>query len=220
MTPLFQALLKHTSDPRRIELLDAEEGDFYEPRVITQHHRLDLMIAELHYQVSMLTEVDSLVAARSHLKLYIITWCSLSDVTANLINHVHEIGIDEKDFNLTMILRNARIKKTQLPAIFLRHKRAIDYVGYSEKRNDIIHRGVLNETQLREIYGRVVSYSLRKAIGHPTASDEPHEHFLQLQDYLRTKCNELEVHMDATQALLQDIMIELSQYVESKFPKA
>src|SRR4051812_27093767 len=96
ITPLNEALLKHMSDPKRIKLIAAEAGDYYETRVTTQHHRLDLMIAELHHQIEMLTEIDSFVAARCRLKLYIITWCSLSDVVASLINQVYEIGVDDK----------------------------------------------------------------------------------------------------------------------------
>ena len=205
-------------NPKRIELLEAEAGDYYEPKVTTQHHRIDLMRSELHHQISMLTAVDSFVAARCHLKLYIVTWCSLSDVTAALINEVYELGIDEKDVNLTMILRCARVKKTKVGAVFQRHKKAVDFDKYSEKRNDIVHRGILNEEVLKEIFGRANSNAVREAMGHSIPSDWAYRSELELKEFLRHKRTELDGHMDATESMLLELLVELAKHVAERIP--
>jgi len=219
--PLFKALLANMATPERLNRIKTDNPDeYYEPQVLEQHTRLSKLISELRHQVKMLRTIDSFVAVRSHIKLYIITWHTLSDVVANLVNKVYKLGIADKDVHLTMVLRNSHIAATELPKLLQKHQSAVRYSEFSRLRNDIIHRGVLRDERLDEIYGTANSLTLRddprfQAFRIPTApaptAHEFSENESALQTYLKNKIDELSAHLTATEDMLIDFMSELAK---------
>lgn len=196
-------------------------------KVFKLHSRIDKLILELRHQIIMLSVIGDFVAIRSHIKLYIITWHTLSDVTADIINEVYDLGIAEKDLNLTMILRNRHIQSGPLPIIFKKYKETVRFDYYAKHRNDIIHRGFLPDDELDAVYGAFITASLQNSSEYQALKLQIHSLPIgknedviasrkSLEHYLLQKAAELTKHLDSTEEMLVEIVLHLSECVLMK----
>jgi|GEM_PF-5680721 len=223
---LFNAFVKREMDAVKMGMTSAKQSP-NTSNVFKLHNRIDKLIYELRHQIEMLSVIDDFVAVRSHLKLYIITWHTLSDVTAGIINEVHDLGIAEKDLNLMMILRNRHIQESSLPKVFKKYKEKIRVDDYAKMRNDIVHRGFLPDDELDDVYGMFNTASLRSSpeylalqVKIPTLPKATSKDITasreSLKDYLQRKVNELSKHLDFTEEMLVEVVELLSEHVLRK----
>lgn len=62
-----------------------------------------------------------------NVKLYVISWTTLIDMLAGLINKVFNLGLASIDVKLDSVLRNEHVLRSEIPAIFNKHRKAMTF---------------------------------------------------------------------------------------------
>jgi hypothetical protein len=188
----------------------------YEMRV---HARLfDLVAAfeELEHLVDFLGRTKSFQEISLLIKLYIIGRVTLSDILANIINEVFDLGYAEQDIQFGVIMRNRKVRRGSLPQVVKTHSRAIQYDKFIRRRNDIVHRGKLDDAELADVRGAVLSAVVMKTIRvdqNDTAAVKAatREASLEIgasgriQDLLTQKRSQFSEHLTATRSMLAEL---------------
>ena len=110
----------------------------------------DILIFKSH-------SIEELVLGVKH---YLIAWSTMKDLMANLINTSLDLGIYENDLSFGMILRNEKVKNTNIPSICNQHSKKINVPYTDKQRNNAIHRGKLLDDEInmyRDNYNTLVS---------------------------------------------------------------
>jgi hypothetical protein len=188
--------------------------------VFAQTIQLEEAYAELQSIVDKITVTDRLADLRLHLKLYIIGWSTLSDVTAVLLNGAFGLGYADQDISFGAILRNRHIQRSSIPAIVGRHASSLQHARYSKLRNDLVHRGILGDTELNDVEARWFA-RFAENVRNSTAQSEADQDgpadvaveaanadqntIADLQAFTRSKATELRIHLAATEQFLGEI---------------
>ncbi|MEA2164310.1 MAG: hypothetical protein QOK37_2437 [Thermoanaerobaculia bacterium] len=109
------------------------------------------LFEELEHTVDLLTRVQSFPELSAVLKLYVISWISLSDLLARLLNDTLDLGIAELDVKFDAIIRNEHVRRSGVPEIVKKYAKAIQYNHFRKLRNNIVHRGKLDDIELATI---------------------------------------------------------------------
>jgi len=155
---------------KRVVMLDAESQDKialengYEMRVYARSFDLTTAFEELEHLIELLLKATTFQEISLLIKLYIIGWVALSDILGNLLNEIFDLGYAEQDVQFGIILRNQKIRCTSLPGIIKQHAKAIRYDQYVKRRNDIVHRGTLDDAELKKVRSAVLSAVIMKTI--------------------------------------------------------
>ncbi len=185
---------------------------------------LKTLFDELFYVIALIPKAISFPELTAALKLYIIGWVSLSDVLASVLNEVYDLGIAEQDIELGAILRNAHIVSSEIPAIVKRHAKNTRYSEFKRLRNNIVHRGKLDENDLLSIHtdfltgiiGRVGGFTDDEKV-KAAATQEAREAARveeRVRELMEAKQIEYRQHLDATKAFLREIAPVLVQEIK------
>lgn len=192
--------------------------DLYEAKIWFALNDLDGVVNELWHIIKLLPNIETHAHAVIAAKFYIVTWCTLSDVFAKLVNAVFNLGIDEKDINLMMTFRNEHVKKSDLLKIFNKYKTKIKHDEFKSPRNDIVHRGILRDPELERI-GEMLSYIDLLQIFDTTETSKILEKIKSdLKNYLLQKQAEFKNHLEETLTMLNE-MIEYMVIIFDKKSK-
>jgi hypothetical protein len=175
-------------------------------KILRGLRRISLPEFQDERQITLLSTQQSYTDAVIGIKFYIISWCTLSDVLAGFVNTVFDLGIDKKDINLTMVLRNKHVSKSQLPYILSKYNSKIRYSHFSKTRNDIVHRGVLDDSELAAIKRHIHRVGLLELFGDPSVAVEQSQIAANLREYLLKKQVELTTHLSDTVAMLEEMI--------------
>lgn len=187
----------------------------YEIRVFMASAELKNLFEELFYVIALIPKAISFPELTAVLKLYIISWVSLSDVLASVLNAVYDLGIDEQDIEFGAILRNAHIASSELPAIVKKHTKSIRHGEFKRMRNNIVHRGKLAEDALLSIHtdflmgimnrlGGFTDDEALKAAATQAAREEARVED-RVRQLMEAKQIEYRQHLDDTKAFLREI---------------
>lgn len=159
--------------------------------------------------------IEELVIGVKH---YLIAWSTLKDLMINLINVCFDLGIDEKDLSHGIVMRNKKVKNSNIPAIIKSHQRSIDVQYTDKQRNDAIHRGKLLDDEINEFrsrYNKLFSRKYSLLNPEPISDDEFKEEQKKLNTELKTlsesKKKEYSEHYNKTMELNIDIVKELAK---------
>ena len=84
-------------------------------------------------------------------KFYVIEWSTLMDMISKFINYGFNLGIAESDLNFGLIYRNEHIRQSELGEIIKEYQQKLNITEYNKKRNDIIHRGIVIEDEIKKL---------------------------------------------------------------------
>ena len=188
----------------------------YELRVHSRAFDLAAAFEELEHLLELLQRARTFQEISLVIKLYIIGWVALSDVFANLINEVFDLGYAEQDIQFGVILRNRKIRSSAIPDVVKRHGKLIRYDDYVKRRNDIVHRGRLEDPELMDVRGEVLTAVVMKTIkvnrndaaAVAAASREAAMEVnaaSKMQELLRQKKAEFAEHLTATRAMFTEV---------------
>jgi hypothetical protein len=158
-------------NPKRLAALQLDPNGIYEMRVFSSAAETVSLFEELEHTIELLARINTFPELSAVSKLYVIGWISLSDVLANLLNHVLDLGIEDQDVKFGAILRNQHVRRSGLPDVVKRYAKAIQYEHFKKLRNDIVHRGKLGDTELMAIHSDWLMALFQKTKGLP-ADDE------------------------------------------------
>jgi len=151
-------------------------------------------------------------------KYYLLAWSAMKDLMANFINISFDLGIHEKDINYGMMLRNEKIKNTDIPKIIKEHALRIDISNTDKQRNEVAHRGRLLDKDIVDFksrYNRIYAerYSLLEL--SPISDAEYKEKIKVLDSELlplvKQKREEYKTHFYNTMELNKSLAIVLAK---------
>jgi hypothetical protein len=154
-----------------IEKLKRDPYRVYELRVFMAAAEVKNLFNELGAILDLFQRAHSFPELTALLKLYVISWNSLSDLVAILLNEIYDLGIADHDVNFGAILRNHHIRSTEIPAAVKRHAKSTRYDHFVKLRNEIVHRGKLADEDLIAINTDLLMNLLQKA-KESTLNDE------------------------------------------------
>lgn len=213
-SPIIEALALRLVDPGLLDAVARQPDPLqsYELRVGLQDSRLTEMLRELRTATAHLPTCADLTEARIWVKFYFVTWCSLSDVLAALIAEVFDLGIDSRDLDLTMVLRNRHVRASALPAVLSKYSTAIAYPKYSERRNDIVHRGYLDDNEFLEFDRAAILEAMKRHFHRPSSvTDEAVA--AKLGSILTEKKAAYDAHLFSTELMLAEMFVVLSALI-------
>ena len=153
------------------------------------------------------------------IKLYYVNWSTLLDLSAIFIDTVFDIGNAPKDITFGSIIRNRKVKNSNLPIIIEKHKKTIDISTATNIRNEIVHRGNLLDEETEEFVTRKASiearlFSLLKPSSEKITEEEykkkMNEFHKEFNPFIENKKKSLHDHLDRTLLVTSDIFKELA----------
>lgn len=191
-------------------------------RAMTEVNELELeirrILGSLGERRSFIVKTYSIEDLVIGAKYYFIAWSTLKDIMINLINVCFDLGIDERDVKYGILMRNRKVKDSNIPGILNDYRRSINTSKTDEKRNTVVHRGRLDDDEINAfrkkqnaLYAKI--YSLLET--NPISEDEFNSEQKALNDELsnlvKLKRQEYTVHFDNTVALNVDLARELAR---------
>jgi hypothetical protein len=151
-------------------------------------------------------------------KFYVISWMTLIDMIAGLINKVFDIGLADADVKLELMRRNRHVKNSDLPAIFEKHSNALRMEGMRRDRNDIVHRGKIVDAEVKQFCDaqnvlRAQRYSFLRS-NHISEEEYKKENAGQTEilfELASRKKAEYEAHYKATLEMIAEVLNSLGR---------
>ena len=85
------------------------------------------------------------------MKLYVISWSTLLDLLACLINEVFDLGMVEKDVKVQLALSNRHVQSSRIPQIMREYEKSSVIRDLKKKRNDLVHRGKIPDVDVEQM---------------------------------------------------------------------
>jgi len=152
------------------------------------------------------------------IKFYIISWATITDMIASLINEVFNLGFQDQDVKLDLVLRNKHVRKSNVSAIFDRHRNTISFSRLKKHRNAIVHRGrIIDEDvialrkELNSLYSKKYSLLSQANIADDDFQREIAKFNKKLNDAASQKQAYYEAHYSETLKMISEILKELGQ---------
>lgn len=192
----------------------------YEFRILSNIKTLCSILIQMKSAINNLSKTKSLQRAMIILKFYYISSGTLSDICASLLNDFFRIGMNEKDINLRMILRNEKIISTSLPQIWNKYEPNVRRSDFSRIRNDVAHRGILSDLNNEKLKQIEAELFLIAILGKTASQKTKLELQSELKSYLISKRTELHKHFLNTNLLFEEIFDELLMIYSLQKPSA
>ncbi len=159
--------------------------------------------------------IEELVIGVKH---YLIAWSTLKDLMINLINVCFDLGIHETDLSHGIVMRNKKVKNSNIPKIIKSHQKSIDVQYTDKQRNDAIHRGKLLDDEINKFrarYNKLFSRKYGLLNPEPISDDEFKEEQkklnFELKELAESKKKEYSEHYIKTMELNINIVKELAK---------
>lgn len=159
--------------------------------------------------------IEELVIGVKH---YLIAWSTLKDLMISLINICFDLGIHDTDVNYGVVMRNKKVRSSDIPTIIQAHKNNIDVKYTDKQRNDAIHRGKLLDDEINDFrsrHNKLLSRKYGLLTPEPISDDEFKEEQKKLNAELKllteSKKQEYLEHYNKTIALNREIAKCLAQ---------
>lgn len=126
-------------------------------RIISQmerlHREMDSILEEFTGKNLGLVRLLTVEHLAVSMKLYVISWSTLLDLLACLINAVFNLGIADRDVKMQLVLNNRHVQSSRTPQIIREYEKASVIKDLKKKRNDLVHRGKIPDTDIEQILG-------------------------------------------------------------------
>jgi len=226
--PYFQQLLKALEgekDQKQTALLFARRmGSEYFLTILQIIYEIDRLCREMQSVVGEFTGRNvplgrflTIEYLATSMKLYVISWSTLLDLLAYFVNAVFSLGIADRDVRLHLVLGNSRVASSRIPEIFRQYNKTSLIKDLKKKRNDLIHRGGIPDTDVGQILkerNRIDSrrYSLLQL--NPISEEEHKEQVHLLQNKLTALAKDKQEvfgkHHQQTLAMISEIAREVA----------
>jgi hypothetical protein len=215
-SPLTEPFLLMLKDPAKAALFKAHNFDSYEGRIWLVLNRLNSLDEELRHLLKELTTPEFPVHTSVLIKMYHITIDTMSDVFAWFISEVFDLGYDAKQITMGEILKNRHVQASGVAQVFRGNFASLRKAQFDRTRNDIVHRGLLDEKQLHEC-----DWLMTTIIADNMESGRPLDAGM---DVLATKLNafriakqsELSAHYDMVMKALNEVMSRLADEMRKR----
>jgi len=185
-----------------------------------QQKEIELLLSRISHQpLGFVIKILPIEELLMNLKFYYIAWGTMKDLMARFVSDVLDLGIADVDLNFGILLRNNKVKNTQIPGICSKYSSSLDIGGTDKARNEAAHRGKLLDDDVLAIKRKKVTieskrFSLLQPEDQRISEDEYKEETKAFYDELKmlveSKRGEYQKHYETTMALNKEIAIELA----------
>lgn len=220
--------LESDKDAKQIALLFAHRlGSEYFLAILQTMSEIDRLCREMESVLNEFTGRDlhgTLFTGKpltiEHLaiamKLYVISWSTLRDLLASLVNAVFNLGMADRDVKEHLILHNSHVKSSRIPQILQAYDNTLLIKDLKKKRNDVVHRGKIPDNDIEQILKERNTIDSRRysLLEQNPISEEEHKRQISLlQQKLRALAKEKQdlwrKHHQQTIAMISEIAREL-----------
>lgn len=159
--------------------------------------------------------IEELVIGVKH---YLIAWSTMKDLMVNLMNICFDLGIHETDLSYGVVMRNKKVKDSNIPKIVKAYQKSIDVKYTDKQRNDAIHRGKLLDDEINEfrarynmLYSRKYGLLIPEPISDEEFKDEHKKLNAELKNLAESKKQEYFEHYESTMVLNLELAKELAK---------
>lgn len=85
------------------------------------------------------------------MKLYVISWATLQDLLAYIVNEVFDLGMAEKDVKIKLALNNRHVQSSQIPQIIREYEKCSAIKDIQKVRNNLVHRGNIPDIDVEQM---------------------------------------------------------------------
>lgn len=152
-----------------------------------------------YFLVNILT-IEHLATA---MKLYVISWHTMQDLLARLVNAVLDLGIADRDITMRLVLNNDHVRTTRIPEIISAYEKAAVIQDLRKRRNDTVHRGRIPDLDVKKLLEERNTLDSRRYSPltlNPIAEEE-----------YRTSTSELQARLSVLAKEKQDFWSQLHQ---------
>jgi len=155
--------LESDKDPKQIALLFAHRlGSEYFLTILHTMAEVERLCREMESVLDEFTGRDvcgmlftGKLLTIEHLaiamKLYVISWSTLRDLLASLVNTVFNLGIADRDVKERLVLHNSHVKSSRIPQILQAYDNTLVIQDLQRKRNNVVHRGRIPDDDIEQI---------------------------------------------------------------------
>jgi Cthe_2314-like HEPN len=144
---------------------------------------MDRLYREMRFALSEFTGRDYFlrhILTIEHLatamKLYVISWQTMLDLLARLVNAVFDLGIADRDVTVRLVFTNNHVRSTSIPEILAAYGKALPIQDLRNRRNDVVHRGRIPDPDVQQLLKeRNVLDSRRSPLAIPRISEEEYK---------------------------------------------
>jgi hypothetical protein len=152
-----------------------------------------------YFLVNILT-IEHLATA---MKLYVISWHTMQDLLARLVNAVLDLGIADRDITIYLVLNNDHVRATRIPEIISAYEKAAVIQDLRKRRNDAVHRGRIPDLEVEKLLKERNSLDSRRYLPLTLNSISEEEY--------RTSTSELQARLSVLAKEKQDLWSQLHQ---------
>lgn len=150
-TSIGERVIRCLRDPALRDRWCAGDFDFYEGRIWIVLKKMDRLHDEVKSLLKSFPKTADFSYASLQIKMYIVSWCTFTDVTAQLISEVFDLGLPPKGVELNAVLANRHVANAGIPKLFAQRRAALRAEEFSRLRNEVVHRSYLDEPELRAV---------------------------------------------------------------------
>jgi hypothetical protein len=190
------------------------------------HSEICMILEEFKGRSLGFLRLFSLEILRYSLKGYYISWITMRDFLATIINQIYDLGFNEKDIKWNLVLSNQHIIESKIPAIIREYRKILKTDEIVRKRNKIVHRGILDDDDINNlVVERNVLYSDKFSIlKDNNLTDEEYdkrikELYQKIEHISLTKYDELKYHYLITIEMISRVLKELGQKIKKDHPE-
>ncbi len=154
--------------------------------------------------------------ASLQIKMYIVSWRTFTDVTAQLISEVFDLGLPPKEVELNAVLANRHVANTGIPKLFAQHRAALRAEEFSRLRNEVVHRSYLDEPELRAVEQKLNYIILKDLMSDVPKSSGLDAILNELREFVEKKNRELDEHFSSMLEFLDKLLLALAGVMETR----
>lgn len=159
--------------------------------------------------------IDELILA---VKMYLIAWFTINDLTARLINTVFDLGIHESDVSFGTITRNRKVANSKIIETFKKYQKELNIDDTVRARHDAVHRAKITDPELKElkakrnrIESQRYSWLAKKRISEDEYNKQKEEFYKELKKTADSKKKYYRDHYDRSVTLLAELATHLAR---------
>ncbi len=159
--------------------------------------------------------IDELILT---VKIYLIAWFTINDLTARLINTVFDLGIHESDVSFGVITRNRKVANSKIIETFKKYQKELKIDDTIRARHDAVHRARVTDTELKElkakrnrIESQRYSWLAKNRISEDEYKKQKKEFYEELRKVAESKKKYYRDHYDRSVDLLAELAIHLAR---------
>lgn len=184
----------------------------YEGRVWDVLIHIGELDREIRTVLQTFPKQTTYVHASIAIKFYLIACSTLLDLLLLLISETLDLGMKPQKVRLDVILKNSIVKDSRIPDVFAKYRSLLSQSKLKDIRNDIVHRGFLDDVNLREITAKLDDAIANDIMSSKNPDQSAYStHADLIGSYMKKKKRRFSSHYQQTEVFVFELMNVLAE---------